>query len=233
MSDEVGSRGSVKRPFDSISDLEHADLLQDSVYYAQVIQETHDTGVPAGKSLKYRKLAMSGRGGGGAIDRLAKDRVMDVKEMYSPSEKVKTDHHRKLQDMHNAFAQSLVNAHRPKGPSVLGYTPTCSVDWDNSQLRWDRPGVPLCAANKACVALDLTLSQGPLHAFLLPGQNPNTGSLCLLCSRLHACMINDALEIVDPKGDAKLLLPPFNNLVNCPGGEVSVAFKTCHIFKVI
>lgn len=79
--------------------------------------------------------------------------------------------------------------------------------------------MPPCTAGAACVALSLTHTQGVLGAFLLPGQEPTSGSLCLLCTRLHAQLMNESFaEIFDPNGSAPLILPPLSNLVDCPGG---------------
>lgn len=222
MSAHASSRGAAKRPCLSIYDTELNDLVLDSVYYAHAI-DTSGSNVSCKSGGKYSRVQTVGKAEAppsvtSVVSRLAADRTNDPIPMHYPSDVVTADHHRKLRDMHSAFAQSLLHAHRAKSKGVVGFTPTCTVDWDNGQLRWGRTGVPFCSASKACIALNLTHAPGPLHAFLLPGQDPSSGSLCLLCTRLHACMINDAVEIIDPLGEAKLLLPPFNNLVNCPGG---------------
>ena len=150
---------------------------------------------------------------------LAESRSTAEQLMYVPSEQ--TDHGQLL-EMHTAFAQALFNAHQNKDAEVTGFQgPLCSVDYDNTQLRWGREGVPLCTAEDACVALSMTHNQGVLHSFLLPGQDPATGSLCLLCTRLHAQLMNDSYETIDPKGTAPLILPPMTNLVDCPGGYSS------------
>lgn len=123
-----------------------------------------------------------------------------------------------LADTHTAFAQALASAHTTGQSHVESFVPMSSVDWDNSQLVYGREGVPLCSAGNACDAKCLQHSQGPLHAFLLPGQDPQTGTLCLLCLRLHSELLNAELTAIDPNGAATALMPPFTNMVNVPGG---------------
>ena len=122
-----------------------------------------------------------------------------------------------LSDVQNAFAQALSSTHKTV-PTKDAFVPVSTVENDNENLQWGRKDVPICSAGQACDAMHLPFSQGPLHAFLLPGQKPATGTLCLLCLRMHAEMINAQLNAIDPSGKTGCMMPPFTNLVNVAGG---------------
>lgn len=122
-----------------------------------------------------------------------------------------------LSDVQTAFAQALSCTHQTVR-NKDAFVPVSTVENDNLNLQWGRKGVPLCSAKQACDAMHLPFSQGPLHAFLLPGQQPEEGTLCLMCLRVHAEMINAHLNVIDTTGKTGCMMPPFTNLVNVAGG---------------
>jgi hypothetical protein len=197
----------------SVQDNELRDLLLDTEWYRQI-----QTAYQAEPRKPKRNVPAS-------VDRvvsiLTADRTLDMQLMHDADTAGATRMHTsQLCEMHTAFSQVMLSAHnsRVKGGQSASFVPICSVDWDNSQLRWGRRDVPLCSSNGACEALKLTLNQGPLPAFLLPGQPASTGSMCLLCTRLHAQMLNDAMAMIDNGARAPILMPPCTNLTNCFGG---------------
>jgi len=147
------------------------------------------------------------------LQAVARDRRGEVNKMYQ-----KPVLATKLTETHTAFAQALACTHGLSTSSTSAFVPVSSVDWDNSQLMYGRKGVKLCTAGNACDATRLKHNQGPLHAFLLPGQDPQTGTLCLLCLRLHSELLNAELNAIDPGGVSLALMPPFTNMTNVPGG---------------
>jgi hypothetical protein len=156
------------------------------------------------------------------LNKLINKRTTEEQLMFNPTTMFTPEND--LLTMHTAFAQSLVACHSNSDRGVGGFVgPVCSVDYDNTQLFWGRPGVPDCSAQGACVALSLTHNQGVLQAFLLPGQDNASGSLCLLCTRVHAQLMNESCTLIDKSGTAPLILPPLTNLVDCPGGYYSWA----------
>jgi len=96
------------------------------------------------------------------------------------------------------------------------------------QLRWNRPGVPLCAAGPECEAARVPGAPGPLPVYRTPseeadGVDPGEGSFCLLCIRADARALADTLGAIvkasaSGLGGAAIALPPFQNLVNCADG---------------
>jgi hypothetical protein len=209
------TRGVAMPPLASVHDAELRDLLLDTAWYMQ-IQTAYRLGPR--KSTPHPVLPASVER---VVAALTADRTLDAQLMHDAASAGATQvHASQLSEMHSAFSQVLLSAHnsRVKGGQSASFVPLCSVDWDNSQLKWGRAGVPLCSSNGACEALKLTLNQGPLPAFLLPGQPASTGSMCLLCTRLHAQMLNDAMAMIDTGARAPILMPPCTNLVNCFGG---------------
>ena len=135
--------------------------------------------------------------------------------MIHPNLATSQEHVNRMEVMHRTLAKALNSTHSEKcRPAKATFVPICTVDMDNEQLRWDRAGVPLCTAGQACVATRLAHAPGPLHAFT-SAVSPNP-SLCLLCIRLHAQMINKATMAISNVQAS--LVPPFTNLVNCAGG---------------
>lgn len=230
-----------KRPLGNIEDVEdgYNDVLIDSIFYAGLIQAQPSKGgvrhrpgkqTSANTAVKIAPSAMA------ALERIASNRALDS-ELLSP-DLIPSRYKTQLTYMHTAFAEALAAAHKNKSGQPTSFTPIIGVDWDNKQLVWNRPGVPICSAASACVATNLTLSQGPLNAFLLPGQPPSSGSLCLLCTRMHAELLNHSFDIISGTSAASsasaLLLPPTNNLVDVPGGYHSWALgvtpQNCRAF---
>ena len=225
----------------SRSDALLRDVLSDTAYYALIQGKYKSTSRVTRTQTKPTKHVAS-RGAlpasvGTIIDKLIADRTLKLQLLQDEEACANScQHTAKLGEMHTAFSHVLLSAHnsRVKGGQHASFVPICSVDWDNSQLRWGRPGVPICSSNGACEALKLTLNQGPLSAFLLPGQPAATGSMCLLCTRLHAQLLNDAMAMIDVGARAPVLMPPCTNLVNCFGGyhawALGVAPNTQRIF---
>ena len=147
---------------------------------------------------------------------VAADKSLSTPEMMHPNLATSQEHVQRMELMHRNLAKALNSTHLNTGKqSNLGrvFVPVCTVDMDNEQLCWGRD-VPLCTAGQACVATRLAHAPGPLHAFT--SELSPTPSLCLLCIRLHAQMINKAtLAALNVQAS---LMPPFTNLVNCAGG---------------
>jgi hypothetical protein len=171
-----------------------------------------------------------------AIDALAKNRQMEQLLLVDSGKEMALTYSQSLHKIHTGFAKALMNAHADRGrePSDISFVPVCSVDHDNFQLLYGRANVPLCTSGAACQALSVPNNQGRLHAFLLPGQAPATGSVCILCMRLHAQIMNACILYLDKGGTAPVLMPPCTNLVNCPGGywswSLGVSPETQRIF---
>ena len=95
--------------------------------------------------------------------------------------------------------------------------PIATVDNDNDELIFDRPGVPACTRGPDCIAhlIDGPPSK-PLCAYRGVGHDPDC-SECLLCIRHHICMI---VQMHRTHGSRPPLgmLPPFSNIVDVPGG---------------
>jgi hypothetical protein len=209
------TRGVAMPPLSSAHDAELRDLLLDTEYYTQ-IQTSYKQGPRKLAAHPVLPASVSR-----VVAALTADRTLDAQLMHdAASAGANRVHTSQLSEMHSAFSQVLLSAHnsRVKGGQSASFVPICSVDWDNTQLRWGRIGVPLCSSKGACEALKLTLNQGPLPAFLLPGQPASTGSMCLLCTRLHSQMLNDAMAMIDAGARAPILMPPCTNLANCFGG---------------
>jgi hypothetical protein len=97
--------------------------------------------------------------------------------------------------------------------------PMASVDDDNKELVFDRPGVPLCTSQLDCVA---NLIQGPpskpLGAYRGPGHDP-ASNYCLLCIRNQLGMLVHMHRAYN--GDSRPpvgVYPPFANPVDVVGG---------------
>lgn len=114
--------------------------------------------------------------------------------------------------------------------------PLSPVEHENGQLRWGRrsKGVLLqtCAFGDECDALALEGASSPLQVYLTPDEEAQwqdagkvaCGAMfCLLCIRrdaqavalMHRSHHRDPLR---QTGRAAFAVPPFTNLVNCPGG---------------
>ena len=136
----------------------------------------------------------------------------------------------------DACALALANA-SPVGDA--GFVPVSTVEWDNHMLEWDRLGkhapIPECAYGAECRGANLANAPGPLPVYLSPAEEAAVidgadvpGFACLLCIRADAnglymlhrqTIVNSAIQT----GRANFIVPPFQNLVDCPGGYVSQA----------
>jgi hypothetical protein len=148
---------------------------------------------------------------------VAKNKSLATGTMLHPNLATNQEHVQRMEVMHRSLAKALDSTHLDTNRRNYYrhvFVPVCTVDMDNTQLCWGRADVPLCTAGQACVATRLAHAPGPLHAFT--SDLSPTPSLCLLCLRLHAQMINKA-TIASLNVQASLM-PPFTNLVNCAGG---------------
>ena len=93
--------------------------------------------------------------------------------------------------------------------------PVVTVETDNENLVFQRDGCKQCTKQDECVA---HLVNGhpslPLDEYSGPGAH---GGLCILCIRMECAML---VQMHRMCGSAPVtpLLPPFTNLVDCPGG---------------
>lgn len=220
-------------------------ILEDTVHYAGMlatkplgtIARTRRARVRATKPVRGSDLVTMPPSSVTLLRRVAGDRALDNGHI-SPS-LIPSRYQTQLKQMHNAFAEALAVAHKDKTDQSTTFTPVVSVEHENTQLVFGREGVPLCSAASTCVAANLTASQGPLNAYLLPGQPPDTGMLCLLCTRAHAQLLNQSFENIGGCGSScppsAVLLPPTNNLVDVPGGYHSWALgvtpQNCRAFN--
>ena len=93
--------------------------------------------------------------------------------------------------------------------------PVATVECDNRNLEFDRPGVKLCAKGCECAAF---LIHGPPSKPLGEYDGPGKHSgLCLLCIRMQIATL---MQMHRSHGSRPpiALLPPFTNLVDTPGG---------------
>lgn len=107
-----------------------------------------------------------------------------------------------------------------------------TVDHDNTQLRWGRPGIPLCDFGKECDAHSLVGNNGPLPIYLTPSQQakfdedgtlPEGPGFCLLCIRRDCHAMHLGYSAFLSSNDVQLgrkifVYPPFQNLVDTVGG---------------
>jgi hypothetical protein len=100
------------------------------------------------------------------------------------------------------------------GPLLI---PVATVDDDNNELIFDRPGVPLCSRGVDCIAhmIDGPPAK-PLNAYRGVGHDPDVDE-CLLCIRHHLGMIVQMHRTHGSRPPVGLL-PPFCNLVDVAGG---------------
>lgn len=103
--------------------------------------------------------------------------------------------------------------------------PVCTVAEDNAMLVWDDDAHP-CASASNCVAAGMPGAPGPLPFWVPPGSRRSDyaqPAFCLLCIRADAEAIVRVYRrvISSAEGDlgrTAITLPPFQNLVGCPGG---------------
>ena len=198
-------------------------LCVDTAYFAAIAKKRPQANAHPKAAKTGRAIRRGSRGVKGVAAKLPPSIVQDFKQLAADrrgSVGVMTSAQvvSGLHETHSAFAQALSATHRTDS-AVDTFVPLSTVEHDNTQLMWNRKdGSALCSANHACDATHLKHSQGPLNAYLLPGQAPETGTLCLLCLRLHSELLNAELNAIDPAGLVLSLMPPFTNLVNVPGG---------------
>lgn len=137
-------------------------------------------------------------------------------------------------EVHRAWQAALL-ASTPAGAAGL-HVPISTVEHENVQLGWDRPGVPLCRFGAECDAGLLAGAPGPLPVYLSiaeqdryddTGELPQGALFCLLCIRrdcqaLYLAHRSAAGGALAP-GRPTFCVPPFQNLVDCPGGYVEQA----------
>lgn len=112
---------------------------------------------------------------------------------------------------------------------------------EDTQLRYGRKDIPLCALGDQCAATMYPGNQGPLHVYMLPtvaaahhaGKSTyihhDEHATCLLCVRrdVHgACLAWEAM-VPNPTRQiqrSSIIPPPFTNLVDVPAGYKKSAF---------
>jgi hypothetical protein len=133
-----------------------------------------------------------------------------------------------------AWAKALLTC-TPAGAAGL-HVPISPVEHENAQLRWGRK-LPLCAFGAECDGACLVNSPGPLHVYLSveeqdahdkTGKVPQGALFCLLCIRRDAQALYLAHRAalgatVSASGRPTFCVPPFQNLVDVPGGYASAA----------
>ncbi len=126
----------------------------------------------------------------------------------------------------SVVAGSVRNAAPPAAVPVSG---AC---WECKCLRFNQPGVPLCASGSDCVAAGLDRAPGPLPMYLSPEEALHrkypVDGYCLLCIRADATAIDmTTRRLVESStmqiGAAALCIAPFQNLVDQPDGYKSSA----------
>jgi hypothetical protein len=109
-------------------------------------------------------------------------------------------------------------------PSAI---PVSGAKLEDENLRFNRPGVPLCASGADCVAASLPNAPGPLPVYLSRSEYANKeyppNGYCLLCIRADAEAVDTVVRRVVQSstmqlGSAAVCGAPFQNLVNCPDG---------------
>jgi len=125
-----------------------------------------------------------------------------------------------------------------KVDKISCHIPVSTVEHDNSQLVWGRTSftsgalVNSCSHEEECDSLKLRGNQGPLQRYMSPeeqllfdstGTHPSAPDFCLLCIRrdIHAAYLAYSATIINSTRQLDrptFVIPPFQNLVDCPGG---------------
>jgi hypothetical protein len=118
-------------------------------------------------------------------------------------------------DTHNVISNLMIPiATASSGPLLI---PIATVDDDNSQLIFDRPGIDACCRGDDCIA---HMIEGPpakpLGAYRGVGHDPLTNE-CLLCLRHQVAMIVQMYRSHGSRPPVGVL-PSFCNVVDAPGG---------------
>lgn len=119
---------------------------------------------------------------------------------------------------------ATVNVHPP------ACIPVSTVVHERQMLRWDDPQC-LCSSGADCVAARLDGAPGPLPYYVPAGcrrSDYEQPAFCLLCIRADAAAVSAVYESVVSSsqmelGRAAVVLPPFQNLVNCEDGYYEAA----------
>jgi hypothetical protein len=100
--------------------------------------------------------------------------------------------------------------------------PISTVEHENTQLKYGRTA-PTCAADHECEAHSLPGNRGPLHVYRSLTETEKEGAciFCLLCIRRDAQAIQLAQRA--NTGSTSFIIPPFQNLVDTPGGYRAAA----------
>lgn len=114
---------------------------------------------------------------------------------------------------------------------VFDFCPISTVEWDNTMLRWNRDGVPLCQSKDSCAGLNIVGAPGPLHVYQCPPCTSTaafSSKFCLLCIRQDMEGLVLASEAkYGLSGRVPCVRPPFKNIVECPGGyKLSACYIT-------
>lgn len=147
-----------------------------------------------------------------------------------------------VESVHDVFRSALAAA-TVSGKEGL-VVPISTVEHENLQLAWDRKSkkhpkiaVPLCKYDEDCDAHLVENNRGPLPAYLTvaeqddfdeTGKLPPMAMFCLLCIRrdAQAFYLAQKLHPVHASADVcrpAVVVPPFQNLVDTPGGYISSA----------
>ena len=152
-------------------------------------------------------------------------------DLFSVSNSIQTEL------MQEAWKRGLEVA-AAKVDTLSCHIPVSTVEHENTQLVWGRCSkktkdeLELCSHGEECDALKLRGNQGPLqrymspeeqHAFDSDGIHPSGPSFCLLCIRrdIHAAYLAYSSSVVNSMRQldrATFVIPPFQNLCDCPGG---------------
>ena len=133
--------------------------------------------------------------------------------------------------VHKAWEAAMLAA-TPASEAGL-HVPISTVEHENEQLSWNRPGLPLCRFGPECDGAALQGSPGPLPVYLSIAEQdkyeetkrvPEGALFCLLCIR-RDCQALYLAHRAATRGDLAaghptFCVPPFQNLVDCPGGYV-------------
>lgn len=141
-----------------------------------------------------------------------------------------------VEAVHEAWQKALLACTPAASEGLL--VPISPVEHENEQLKWGRKNVPLCRFGSECDACLLENAPGPLHAYLsvqeqdvldATGQAPKAALFCLLCIRRDCQALYLAHRAINGgklnPGTNTLCVPPFQNLVDVPGGYVSTALS--------
>lgn len=220
------------------------DLLFDALHFAAKANPRRQNGVwPVGAALvpeEVRKCApRAWPSEAAAILAFAGDETMRLRLPVAASERAV------VAVVRDTISEALTHATPNGQPGAT--VPISTALHENGQLCWGRRSakhaqitVPICRYGDNCDALCLEHAPGPLPVYLTPAEQdtfdetgtvPEMALFCLLCIRRDAqalylmhsmAPVNSQAELARPT----LVVPPFQNLVDVPGG-----YK-CNVFSV-